>query len=114
LDKRLRQAAKMEAVGKLAAGVAHDFNNLLTIINGYSELVLDLLNPTGPVRGYIEEIVKAGERATSLGFHSCDPGPQGTRSAGCGLRAEVMSMRTKLRFGRVIERPYSSFAVGPP
>jgi len=66
LEEEFHQAQKMEAVGRLAAGVAHDFNNLLTIISGYTQLVQELLGPSNHLRSYLEEILKAGERAAAL------------------------------------------------
>jgi PAS domain S-box-containing protein len=66
LEEQFRQAQKMEAVGRLAAGVAHDFNNLLTIVIGYTDLVLQRLSPGNRMRPPLEEIKKAGERAAWL------------------------------------------------
>ena len=66
LEDQLRQAQKMEAIGQLAGGVAHDFNNLLTAINGYTSLALQKLEDENSIKPYLEEVKKAGERATNL------------------------------------------------
>ncbi|MBZ5534625.1 MAG: PAS domain S-box protein [Acidobacteriia bacterium] len=66
LENQLRQAQKMEAVGRLAGGVAHDFNNLLTAIAGYSDLMLMRLPLGDSLRRNAEEIKKASDRAASL------------------------------------------------
>src|SRR5205823_7418515 len=66
LEQQLRQAQKMEAVGRLAGGIAHDFNNLLMVISGYSEFLLERIGPDAQLRGPAREIASAAERATSL------------------------------------------------
>ena len=66
LEQQLRQAQKMEAVGRLAGGIAHDFNNILTAITGYADLLLEDLGATDPRRQDADEIHKAADRAAGL------------------------------------------------
>ena len=97
-EKQFRQSQKMEAVGRLAGGIAHDFNNLLTVIMGYSQVLLTELGPQHPLRGKIEETLKAGERAATLirqlltfsSKQSLDPKI-------LSLNTAVMSLETMLR-----------------
>ena len=66
LRQAQKQAQKMEAVGRLAGGVAHDFNNMLSVILSYAELGTLRLPAEHPLREYLGEIYKAGDRAAAL------------------------------------------------
>jgi signal transduction histidine kinase len=90
-EERLRQAQKLEAVGRLAGGVAHDFNNLLTAILGYADLALASFPPGTPTRSDLEEIKLAGQRAVDL-----------TRQLLAFSRQQVLHRRV-LNLGEVVE-----------
>ncbi len=66
LEGQLRQATKMEAVGRLAGGVAHDFNNILMVIKGHTELLLNVLSPSDHVTRKIQQIDRSADRAATL------------------------------------------------
>ncbi len=66
-EARLRQAQKMEAIGQLTGGIAHDFNNILATILGYATLARDSLDKEQEKqKGYLQEVIQAGERARDL------------------------------------------------
>ena len=66
LEAELQQAQKLETIGTLAGGIAHDFNNILQPIMGYTEMELNDLSPSNPLRKSLEEVLKASLRAKEL------------------------------------------------
>ena len=90
LERQFRQAQKMEAMGRLAAGVAHDFNNLLTVISGYCQLARRRVQPGIALSRELDAIAQAGDRAAEL-----------TRQLLAFSRQQVLEPRT-LDLNRVI------------
>ncbi len=66
LEQRLRQAEKLEAVGRLAGGIAHDFNNVLGGILGYAELLVENAPPESPLKRYAENVLAGASRASGV------------------------------------------------
>ncbi len=66
LESQLRQAQKMESVGRLAGGVAHDFNNMLSVILGNTEMAMEKVDPDQPLYTHLTEIHSATERSADL------------------------------------------------
>lgn len=99
LEAELRQAQKMETVGRLAGGVAHDFNNILSSILGYAELGIRRLDPQNPAIEYLQVIREAGEQAANL-----------TRRLLAFSRKQVLAMRVVClsavvsNMGKMLER----------
>ena len=62
----MRQASKMEAIGRLASGIVHDFNNILGAVVGYTDLALGMVDHQTELANYLKEIRQAGLRATEL------------------------------------------------
>ncbi len=69
LERQLRVAQRMEAIGTLASGIAHDFNNILAAVNGFTELALAEAPEGGTLRANLEEVLRAGDRAADLVQH---------------------------------------------
>src|ERR1700730_14428950 len=66
MQRQLQQAAKLEAIGRLAGGIAHDFNNILSAILGYGELAQNNLGEGGAVRRQLDQVMHAGARGKGL------------------------------------------------
>ncbi len=66
MEKQLRQAQKMEAVGRLAGGVAHDFNNMTSVIMGYTELVMEKLDKEDPMYSDLSTVLETAHRSKEL------------------------------------------------
>ena len=98
LERAMREAQKMEAVGRLAGGMAHDFNNLLTAILGYGELILSRLEPESKNASDLREVISAGKRGARLTRQLLSfSRRRSTTSERLDLNAAVRDMESLLR-----------------
>ncbi len=79
-ERRLLQAAKLAAVGEMAAGIAHELNNPLTTVTGFTELILDEISSDAPHRADMELILKEARRARDVVRRLLDFARQGERT----------------------------------
>jgi two-component system, cell cycle sensor histidine kinase and response regulator CckA len=91
LEEQFVQSQKMESLGRMAGGIAHDFNNLLTVINGYTDWMLQDIKPDNPFRERMEKVRSAGERCAEL-----------TRQLLAFSRKHI-AKRSRLDLNRIIE-----------
>ncbi|MCF8123896.1 MAG: PocR ligand-binding domain-containing protein [Desulfarculaceae bacterium] len=66
LEEQYHQAQKVESIGRLAGGVAHDYNNALSVIIGFTELAMDEVDPAGPLRANLGQVLTAAQRAADI------------------------------------------------
>jgi len=66
LEDQLRQAHKMESVGRLAGGVAHDYNNMLSVILGYTEMAMEKIELSDPLHDDLKQVLKAANRSAEI------------------------------------------------
>jgi len=66
VEAELRQAQKMEAIGRLAGGIAHDLNNVLTVVRSFGEMALEDIDPGRPGHDFLRQVLKASDRASAL------------------------------------------------
>ncbi len=98
LAEQLRQAQKMEGIGRLAGGIAHDFNNMLTTIMGYSDMVVEQIGADKPISADLLEIRHAAERAAGLTRQLLAFSRQQVLSIGAvNINAVVEDMRALLK-----------------
>jgi signal transduction histidine kinase len=97
LSAQLRQVQKMEALGQLAGGIAHDFNNILTVVIGFGEMLAQQLSGNPSLRHFVDEILRASERAAQLTRRLLNfSRPQATSRQPMDLNALVRQSRSFL------------------